>query len=126
ETAEERRWQVNLFRDVLVLVEPAELRIRCGENRTPRLEDGSDARLRHADPVLFHRLMDSGSILRVHLLDLVDAVVNHHPVANEIAQSGYSEVVDIPVVFFDSDFNNSVDGVVASSEFRKTIVVYVA
>src|SRR5205809_2179139 len=125
ETVEESRWRVNLFRDVLVLVEPAELRIRCGEDGTPRLEDGRDARLRHADPLLFHRLMDRGSILRVHLLDLVDAVVNHDPVANEIAQSGYSEVVDIPVVFFDSDFNHSVEGVVASSECRKTIVGFV-
>src|SRR5437660_5028478 len=125
ETAEERRRQVDLLRDVLMLVEPAELLIRRGEDRATRLEDGRDARLRHADPLLFHRLMDRGSILRVHLLDLVDAIVDYDPIANEIAQAGYSEVVDVSVVFFDSDFNNSVEGVVASSECRKTLVILV-
>ena len=73
ETTEQRGREVDLFRDVLVLVEPAELRIRGGEDRASRLEDGRDSCFSDTNPLLFHRFMDRGSILRVHLFDFVDA-----------------------------------------------------
>src|SRR3989449_576930 len=72
EPAQQRRWQVDLFGDVLVLVEPAELRVRGGEDRAPGLEDGRDACLRDTDPLLLHRFVDRRPVLRIHFLDLVD------------------------------------------------------
>jgi len=39
EAREERRGQVDLFRDVLVLVEPPELRVGRGKHGTAGLED---------------------------------------------------------------------------------------
>src|SRR5207244_13046880 len=67
ETTEQRRRQVDLFRYVLVFVESAKLRIRGSEDRTSRLKDGRDARLCDADPLLFHSLMNRGSVLRTYL-----------------------------------------------------------
>src|SRR6266480_4627315 len=123
ETAEQRWREIDLFRDVLVFVESAELRIRSGEDRATRLKDGCDSCLCDANPLLFHCLVDRGPILWVHLLDFVDAVVDHDPVANEVAETRHSEVVNVSVVFFDPYFDDSVKGVVASGECLETIVV---
>src|SRR2546426_1053188 len=72
EPAEQRGRQVDLLGDVLVLVEPAELRVRGGEDRAPGLEDGRDACLRDADPLLLHRFVDRRPVLWIHFLDFVD------------------------------------------------------
>src|SRR5437667_207569 len=72
EPAEERRRQVDLLGDVLVLVESSELGVRGGEDRASGLEDRGDARLRHADSLLFHRFVNRRTILRIHFLDFVD------------------------------------------------------
>src|SRR3989449_1053382 len=72
EATEERGRQVDLLGDVLVLVEPAELGVRRGEDRASGLEDRGDARLRDADPLLLHRFVDRRPVLRIHLLDFVD------------------------------------------------------
>src|SRR6058998_40433 len=72
EPAQQRGRQVDLLGDVLVLVEPAELRVRGGEDRAPGLEDGRDASLRDANPLLLHRFVDRRAVLWIHFLDFVD------------------------------------------------------
>ena len=68
EPRQQSRGKIDLLGDELRFVEPSELRVGGREDRAPRLQDRGDSRLRDADSLLLHRLMDCGTILRVHLL----------------------------------------------------------
>src|SRR2546422_1813332 len=72
EPAEQRGRQGDLLGAVLVLVEPAELRVRGVENRAPGFEDGREACLPDADRLLLHRFVDRRPVLWIHFLDFVD------------------------------------------------------
>lgn len=65
--------EVNLLRCVLKVIISAEKWVGCCEDRASGVENGSNACLGYRDGLLLHSLVNGHSVLRSHLVKLIDA-----------------------------------------------------
>jgi hypothetical protein len=69
ETRQDRIRQIDVLGEGHAGVVPPPDGIGGGDHRTPRLQAGHDSRLRNGNGLLFHGLVDGGTVLIVHLQD---------------------------------------------------------
>lgn len=85
ESGEDGALEVNLLGSVLKVIVTTKDGVSCGKNRCPRVEDGGDSCLGNRYSLLLHGLVDGDSVLRSHLIELVDA--NHTTVSEDHGSS---------------------------------------
>lgn len=72
-TREDSGLKLDLLADLLELVVPAVDRISSCQDSSAGVEPCGDSGLSNADSLLLHRLVNGNTVLRLHLIELVDA-----------------------------------------------------
>src|SRR5437879_13568279 len=67
--------------------------------------------------------MNRRTVLRIHLLDFVDAIVDDRTVTKEVIVTRNPEIVDVSVMVFDAHLSDSLPRVVGTRQGLKAEVV---
>src|SRR2546427_11259200 len=67
--------------------------------------------------------MNRRTVLRIHLLDFVDAIVDDRTVTKEVIVTRNPEIVDVSVMVFDAHLSDSIQRVVGTRQGLKAEVV---